>query len=330
LVFHALERGTRLIVSGAGAAQPGSLALVLDVAVDDLVDDDLDDFAGLLAQLAPFVDGLSEEARRNRAEAQLLAENHYFRERQRRHYLFKELVAESVSMRACYLSLSRFVETDEPVLIRGEAGTGKELIARAIHHLGHRSAGLMVAQNCDEIDEALLDAELFGAAKGTLGEARLGILELADGGTVYLGEVDRLSLLLQGKLLRVIKEGEIRRHGEELARAVNVRLVLSTHRPLGDLVAAGAFRKDLLVGLDSVLDVPPLRDRRGDIIPLTELFLGIFSKRYGVVEPKLSPSLAEALRAYEWRGNVRELQTAVEAAVLKSAGRELRVEDFGF
>jgi DNA-binding NtrC family response regulator len=138
-------------------------------------------------------------------------------------------------------------------------------------------------------------------------------------------------LLLQSKLVRVIKEGELRRHGEEMARTVDVRLVLSTHTELSQLVAEGVFRKDLHVALrDSMLKVPPLRERQDDLLPLLQIFLGVFCRRFALPVPRIGESVEEKLRGHNWPGNVRELQGAVESAVLKHRDGVLTAEDFGF
>jgi len=280
--------------------------------------------------LTPILAHVARHGRMQRTTHQVEAENRYFRDRQRRHYLFKELVTESDAMRTIYARLNEFVQTEAPVLLLGEAGTGKELITRALHHLGSRKAGLLVAQNCAELDENLLDIELFGGSGEPFGD-RLGIFELADGGTVYLDEIGRLPMRLQSKVLRVVKEGEVRRHGEELARAVNVRLIASSHVDLGELVAAGVFRKDLHVALtEAVLRVPALRERHEDILPLLHIFLDVFARRYDSPRLTLADDVAPAIARYDWPGNVRELQSAVESAVLKAVvNRPLTAADFG-
>ncbi len=282
-----------------------------------------------LAFVAPLLAGVARQRRAEREHTQLRAENRYFRDRQRRHYLFKELVAESAAMRAVYARLSALVETPGPVLLTGDAGTGKELVARALHHLSPRKDGLLVAQGCEDADEDLLDLLLFGAAADPQ-STRVGVFELADGGTLYLDDVEALPLRLQGRLLRVIKEGEIRRHGEDTARAVNVRVVASTRANLHLLAAQGLFRRDLLLAFqERELRIPGLHERPEDILPLLHIFLDLFAHRHGLPRPEIAASLPEALRVWPWPGNVRELQAAAEAALLKNTGQPLTAADLG-
>ncbi|MEO1268273.1 MAG: sigma 54-interacting transcriptional regulator [Myxococcota bacterium] len=278
----------------------------------------------------PLLKGLAHQWQQQHQTEALQAENQLFRERQRRHYLFKEMVTDSARMREVYQQLDGLVESDRPVLIEGEAGSGKKQLVRALHHLGSRAEGLLIAQSCSDVDEAVLNVSLFGAAATDDQSDILGALELARGGTVYLDEIEHLTPLLQAKLVRVINESEIRRHGESLARAVDVRLVLSTHVPLEELVAQGRFRKDLHVALsENVLSVPPLREREADIMPLVRIFLKLFARRYDLPVPTMAHGLEEALVHYPWPGNVRELQRAVETAVLRKVGRPLTPADFG-
>ena len=248
-------------------------------------------------------------------------ENRYFRERERRHYLFKELVCESPKMRALYQHINERVRDDDPVLIFGEAGSGKELIARALHHLGQRSAGMFISLHCGRLSDEALGVELFGSVASQLAgahAARKGILELAHDGTVYLEEIDLLSPMLQGKLVRMLKEGEVRRAGDVVGRRVSARLLVSTHRPLRELVHAGKLRHDFYLLLkEHALRVPALRDRAEDLLPLGRLFLKSFARRYEKRVHDFSPQVSQRLAAHDWPGNVRELQSFIEAAVLK-------------
>lgn len=261
----------------------------------------------------------------------LAEENRYFRQRQRRHYLFKDLVCESESMREAYQKVNQWVSLDSPVLVEGEAGSGKSLMARALHHLGPRSEGMFISLDCRELTDDVLDSELFGCVESELVGAvapRKGVFELADDGTVFLEEIDLLSPMLQGKLLRVLKEGEVRRIGDAVGREVGARLIASTHRELSRLVERGSFRRDLyLVLQEHVLTVPPLRERRDDILPLARVYLRKFAERYERPCTGFSESVAETLESHDWLGNARELKAVVESAVLKSRDEErLQIE----
>lgn len=256
----------------------------------------------------------------------LQEENRYFRQRERRNYLFKDLICESEQMRAVYRKANDWVDDSEPVLIVGEAGTGKGLLARALHHLGPRTDQMLISLDCRELSEDVLDFELFGCVETELTGAvapRKGVFEMADGGTVILEEIDLLSPSLQCKLTRVLKEGEVRRIGDAASRPVRARLVASTHRDLDELVNRGAFRRDLYLAMgDRRLKVPPLRERREDILPLARVFLRKFCDRYERKCAGFSDAVVERLREHRWSGNVRELQAVVESAVLNTRQEE--------
>lgn len=261
-------------------------------------------------------------------------ENRYYRDRQRRHYLLKDLVSEAPRTRELHQALRATLATQEPVLMTGEAGTGKELLARAIHHLSGRARGLLIAQHCGALDEDALDYELFGHARtgaGAAGASRRGVLELADGGTVFLDEVHLLSARLQMKLLRALSEGEIFRIGEPQARTVDVRVVAATHLDLMALADEGRFRRDLALALTRhVLEVPPLRERAEDLPALADHFVRSFAKRYRKQAERIEPATLAWLGTLPWPGNVRELQTVLERAVLHARPDqvELTRDDF--
>ena len=261
------------------------------------------------------VDALQHEV------SQLKGENRYFRDVSRRHYLFKELVSYSPAMRRMYQELNSLLDSESPVLIRGEAGCGKKMVSRALHHLGPRRLAMFTTQHCGELGEQDLDIELFGVAESNGLERSLyrGLFELAHGGSLFLDEIHRLPMPLQTKLVRVIREREVRRAGEESGRAIDVRVIAGTHVELGNLVQSGAFRRDLLGAFEgSVLEVPPLRERSEDIIPLSEHFMRKYSKRYGLHLEAFSPCAVERLLSHSWQGNVRELQVVIETAVMKA------------
>lgn len=315
-------------------ATEGRLGAVLDMSFDGALDeDDVADIVAACSLLTPQASRAVREVRLSRQRIDLTEENRYFRERQRRHYLFKDLIAESNAMRDVYDEVNSLVELSDPVLILGEAGTGKSLIARALHHLSDRRDGMLTSLNCGEVDGELLDVELFGCVASDLAgdvAARKGIFELASNGTVFLEEIDQLSLLLQGKVLRMLREHEVRRIGDAVARHVETRLVASSHRNLCELVEAGKFRRDLWMALkEQQLRVPPLRERTRDILPLARTFLKQFARRYGRGCTTMSDDVEEMLLEHPWHGNVRELQTVVEAATLNcSEATELSPDHF--
>ncbi len=234
---------------------------------------------------------------------------------------FGAMVGKSAKMRALYDLVERVAQADVPVLVRGESGTGKELVARAIHHEGHRKAGPFVAVNCTALPASLLESELFGHVKGAFTgatAARRGLFVEADGGTLFLDEIGDMPPDLQARLLRVLEDGEVRAVGADGARKVDVRIVAATHQDLEARVSDGRFRKDLYYRLDvAQVRLPPLGERREDIPALVEHFLGRAQERNPRAKVKaFSPELLAALCARSWPGNVRELENAVERLVL--------------
>lgn len=305
---------------------------LLVMRVEGAPRDALSTVRGHLRALHPVLLAFARRHQRNLRLTHLEEENRYFRERQRRHYLFKELVTESASMRRLHRRLGELVGTDTPVLLTGEAGTGKELLARALHHLGGRAAGMLVSQHCGTLDEDQLDFELFGsgAGAGHVGSRR-GVFELAHGGTVFLDEVHALSPRLQARLHRLVVDGDVFRIGDSVARPVDVRIVAATHHDLSALAAEGRFRRDLAeLFASNTLHLPPLRDRREDLGPLINTFLRQFAQRYRKGVASIEPATMDWLVKLRWPGNVRELLTVIERAVLQAAPHqtELGREDF--
>jgi len=213
------------------------------------------------------------------------------------------------------------------VLVRGETGTGKELVARAIHYGSERAARPFVRVNCAALSAGLLESELFGHTKGAFTGAaadRAGRFELADGGSLLLDEVSEMSVELQGKLLRVLQEREFERVGSSDSRRVDVRVIATTNRDLEACMSAGKFRQDLFFRLNVVpIEVPPLREHKADLPALVEHFLKRCGARLGAEFETASPEALEFLAAYDWPGNVRELENVVERAAVLGSGREL-------
>jgi DNA-binding NtrC family response regulator len=229
--------------------------------------------------------------------------------------------------------LSRVGPSDANVLITGENGTGKEVIARTLHALSPRAQKPMVTVNAGALSEGTFESELFGHVRGAFTDAkadRVGRFELADGGTLFLDEIANVPPNLQPKLLRVLETGEFERVGSSQTRRTDVRVLSATNAVLGDEVAAGRFRQDLLFRLNTVeIDLPPLRERAEDVAPLAAHFLTLYAQRYRKRLRGFDAAAAEALRTYAWPGNVRELDHVVQRAVLMAAGEEVHAADLG-
>jgi len=225
----------------------------------------------------------------------------------------------------------RAARSEATVLVIGESGTGKERVARLVHEESARAGGPLVAISCAALTESLLEAELFGHARGAFTGAtheRVGLLEAAAGGTLFLDEIGEMPLGMQAKLLRALQEREVRRVGENANRAIDVRVVAATNRPLAEEVAAGRFRKDLYYRLRVVeLTVPPLRERREDILPMARVFLVDAARQQGRPAPGLEAEVADQLQRHGWPGNVRELRNAMERVVALSRGTRVELED---
>jgi DNA-binding NtrC family response regulator len=243
----------------------------------------------------------------------------------------KGLVVRSEAMRRVLDLAERVARVESTALITGESGVGKERIARLIHEESPRAARPFVAVNCGALTETLLESELFGHARGAFTGAdreRPGLFEAAGGGTLFLDEVGEVSAGMQVKLLRALQEREVRRVGENRSRPVDVRVVAATNRNLADEVAAGRFRQDLYYRLRVIeLRVPPLRDRPEDVLPLARVFLSETARRMARKLTGFTPRAADQLLRYEWPGNVREVQNAIEHAVALAVGSRVEVED---
>jgi transcriptional regulator with GAF, ATPase, and Fis domain len=257
-----------------------------------------------------------------------------------REFETSKLVAVSRVMRELQAEVERIAVADAKVLITGESGVGKDVVARQLHALGPRASKAFTPINCAGIPETLLEAELFGHVKGSFSGAyrdKPGRLEIANGGSIFLDEVGEMSLRMQGLLLRFLETGEIQKVGaERVSMVTNVRVIAATNRDLRDRIRAGLFREDLFYRLNVIqLNVPPLRNRREDIPPLIDHFLRRRRPRYAVrangdLEPKAKEISAEAvaiLADYSWPGNVRELENVIERLVVNATGDTIEAPD---
>jgi DNA-binding NtrC family response regulator len=243
------------------------------------------------------------------------------------------LIAESKAMQPVLELLGRIGPSDANVLITGEHGTGKEVIARTLHALSGRSTRPMVTVNAGGLSEGVFESELFGHVKGAFTDARsdrVGRFELADGGTLFLDEIANVPLNLQAKLLRVLESGEFERVGSSHSRRADVRVLAATNVDVNAEVAAGRFRQDLLFRLNTIeIHLPPLRERAGDIELLANHFLRVYAQRYAKKISGFDSAALQSLREHSWPGNVRELDHAVERAVLLSQEQLVRAADLG-
>ncbi len=237
------------------------------------------------------------------------------------------VVVRAESMQKILSLAARVAQTNMSVLVLGETGSGKEIIARAIHERSNRRTGAFLGLNCAALTEALLESELFGHERGAFTgahAAKIGLFEKAAGGTVFLDEIGDMSLAIQAKLLRVFEERNVLRLGSLEARPIDVRFVTATNKNLAAEVAAGRFRKDFLFRLSGVtLHVPPLRERLAEIEPLAALFLARAAREGGRALPAISPDALEKLTGHPWPGNIRELKHVMERALLMSEGGQI-------
>jgi DNA-binding NtrC family response regulator len=242
-----------------------------------------------------------------------------------------QMVGVSAAIRDVEDEINHAARCSAKVLITGESGVGKEIVARLIHERSSRSRGSLVTINCAGFPDSLLESELFGHVKGSFTDAhrdKRGWFEAAHGGTIFMDEIGEMSLRMQALLLRFLETGEIQRVGSErILQAVDVRVIAATHRRLVDHIADKTFREDLYYRLNVVhIEVPPLRERREDVGALVHHFLGMFSNSHRVPRPELDPEVLASLVDYSWPGNVRELRNVVERLVLRTRGERTTVE----
>jgi len=271
-------------------------------------------------------------ALRKAEERELLRrENRALRDEIRKEHRFDDILAKSQKMLDIFRTISKIAEYKTTVLVAGESGVGKELVARAIHHRSTRKGGPFVAVNCGAIPENLLESELFGHKKGAFTDAvqdRRGLFEEADGGSLFLDEIGELPLALQVKLLRVLEEEKIRRVGDVRDIKIDVRIITATHRDLLAETKAGRFREDLFYRLNVLpILVPPLRDRREDIPLLIDHFVARNNVRLGTSIRGLDTESRRLLFEYPWPGNVRELENTIERAMVLAEGDQIVAQD---
>ncbi len=244
---------------------------------------------------------------------------------------FSEIIGQSAAMMKVYETIEQIAKTDANVLILGENGTGKEVVARAIHRRSAREDKVFISVDMGAITESLFDSELFGHVRGAFTDAkedRAGRFEVATGGSLFLDELGNLSLPLQAKLLTVLQNREVRRVGSNKSKPIDVRLICATNMPIYDMVKQNKFRQDLLYRINTIeLHLPPLRERGDDIQLLATHYLEHYAKKYGKSISTISPAAMKKMQNYPWAGNVRELQHSMERAVIMSNKSVLQPED---
>jgi len=277
---------------------------------------------------------LTDIDERKRAEEKLQQENVALREEIAKASMFEEIVGTSRSLKAVLSRIAKVAPTDSTVLITGETGTGKELIARAVHKRSHRSGRPFVSVNCAALPPTLVSSELFGHEKGAFTGAtqrRLGRFEMADGGTIFLDEVGELLPDTQAALLRVLQERAFERVGGGQPIYVDVRVIAATNRDLRAPLANGTFRQDLLYRLNVFpIEIPPLRERKDDILTLVEYFVQRYANRAGKNICSIDKKTLDLLQSYDWPGNIRELQNVIERSVILSSSEILFVDESWF
>lgn len=283
---------------------------------------------GICAQISVAIANIQANEKLFAYKKQLEVENDYLKEQIKTIYNFSEIIGSGPQMEEVYRLMSLVADSSTTVLVLGETGTGKELIARALHNASPRKSKLMIKVNCAALPANLIESELFGHERGAFTGAvdrRIGKFELANHSTLFLDEIGELPLESQAKLLRVIQEREVERVGGKQTIKLDVRLIAATNRNLEEEVKAGRFRADLYFRLNVFpIELPPLRDRMEDLEPLTHFFVQKFSKNTGRQIRKVSPKVMHQLRSYTWPGNVRELEHLIERSVLLTTDGQLQ------
>jgi len=296
---------------------------------NDFSEDDVEFLTQVAGQVAIFIDNSMAYRHIAQLTEKLTPESIYFEDEILTETNFEEIVGRSTALRSLLKQVETVAPTDSTVLIYGETGTGKELVARALHNLSARHACPFVKLNCAAIPTGLLESELFGHERGAFTSAiaqRIGRFELANRGTIFLDEIGEIPLELQPKLLRVLQEREFERLGSSKTLTTDARLIAATNRDLGTLVQEQKFRSDLFYRLNVFpVRVPALRERREDIPLLVQHFVERFSKRMNRNIESVPKQGMDALISYSWPGNIRELENVIERAVIMSSGPELRV-----
>jgi transcriptional regulator with GAF, ATPase, and Fis domain len=300
-------------------------------SINMFADRDLEVALLLGSQAALAVDNATLVQRLRVAEERARGENVYLKRRETK-IKFDNIIGESPAMKAVFGQLERVIDTRATVCIEGETGTGKELIASAIHYQSQRRDKMFVAQNCAAMPENLLESELFGHKRGAFTSAdsdKKGLFEIADGGTLFLDEMGEMPLSLQAKLLRVLQEGTIRPVGATTEKQVDVRIICATNRDLAAEVEKQRFRQDLYYRLMVFpIKLPTLRERREDIPLLAAHFLKRYAEEYRVELPGFTQDAADALASYNWPGNIRELENEVQRIVIQAeTGHWIEVTD---
>lgn len=261
----------------------------------------------------------------------LRSENYQLRSEVQRTYHFKEIIGNSSRMQEVFQLLGKIINSDISVLLDGESGTGKELVARALHYNGPRRDKPFIAQFCGNLSETLLESELFGHKRGAFTGAisdKKGLMEIANGGSFFLDEIADIPVSIQAKLLRVLQDGEFRRVGDTETRKVDIRIISATNKPLSKEVEKGNFREDLYYRLNVIsINMPPLRERTGDIPLLVQFFLNKYSTKSGERLKKITPDALKLLEGYHWPGNVRELENAIERAIVLAEDRDITPDE---